>query len=57
LNVFYNVNIHSANSQLSQFTLLMGFTMHGKKTIPPIAGNEIQSFQGMLKLISWGVSL
>ena len=31
--------------------------MHGKKTIPPIAGNEIQSFQGMLKLISWGVSL
>ena len=36
----------------------MGFTMHENKTyLPPNAGREIQSFVGMLKFISWGVSL
>ena len=28
-----------------------------KKHVPPNAGNEIQSFLGMLNFISWGVSL
>jgi len=32
----------------------MGFTMHEKKTpVPPNAGNEIQSYVGMLNFISW----
>jgi len=35
----------------------MGFTIHEKKTpIPPNAGNEIQSFVGMLNFMRWGVS-
>jgi len=32
--------------------------MHEKKTpVPPNAGNEIQSYVGMLNFISWWVSL
>jgi len=34
----------------------MGFTTP-EITVPPNAGNEIQSFVGMLNFISWGVSL
>jgi len=36
----------------------MGFTIHEINTpVPHTAGNEIQSFVGMLNFISWGVSL
>ena len=36
----------------------MVFTIHEikKSPVPPNAGNEIQSFVGMLNFISWGVS-
>jgi len=36
----------------------MGFTIPEIKTpVPPNAGNEIQSYVGVLNFISWGVSL
>ena len=36
----------------------MGFTIPEIKTpVSPNARNEIQSFEGMLNFISWGVSL
>ena len=35
---------------------IMGFTIPEIKTpVPPNAGNEIQSFVGMLDFIRWGV--
>ena len=37
---------------------IIGFTISEIKTaVPHNAGNEIQSFVGMLNFISWGVSL
>ena len=58
---WYLFFLHFKNTlaQNENFTLfIMGFTIPEIKTpVPPNAGNEIQSFVGMLNFISWGVSL
>jgi len=49
-------DILTQNKNVTLF--IMGFTIPEIKTpVPHNAGNEIQSFVGMLNFISWGVSL
>ena len=49
-------DILTQNKNVTLF--IMGFTIPEINTpLPPNAGNEIQSFVGMLNFISWGVSL